>query len=98
MERKKFLSIFEISPEPPDLLADLRSAPIANIIAAQNAVFGEWDPGVRWAWQPVIDNVIVSRIPLEGWRSGDYHSVLILTGFNHNEGGRDVPRFMSTSQ
>jgi triacylglycerol lipase len=95
---KKFLFILGLSPDSPDLLAELRSAPIEKIIEAQNSVFGEYNPSVRWAWQPVIDSDIISRVPLEGWRSGEYHDVPILTGFNHNEGARYVPRMMETSQ
>lgn len=94
---KKFLSILHISPRSQDLLQQLRAAPIERIILAQNAVFGEWNPSIRWAWQPVIDDEIISRIPLESWRSGKYHSIPILTGFNHNEGARYVPRMMQTS-
>ncbi|SMY23587.1 unnamed protein product [Zymoseptoria tritici ST99CH_1A5] len=94
----KFLSCLGLAPKSPNLLADLRAIPIERMVAAQNAVFGQYNPSIRWAWQPVIDNDIISRVPLEGWRSGRYHDIPILTGFNHNEGARYVPRMMGTSQ
>jgi triacylglycerol lipase len=93
----KFLACLRLSPESPDLMRDLRAAPIHKIVEAQNSVFAEYNPSIRWAWQPVIDDDIISRVPLEGWRSGQYHHVPILTGFNHNEGSRYVPRMTSTS-
>jgi triacylglycerol lipase len=96
---KKFLSRLSLLPDTPDLLQQLRAAPIDKLTAAQNAVFAEYNPSVRWAWQPVIDDEIISRVPLEAWKSSaeDYHNVPILTGFNHNEGSRYVPRGLDTS-
>lgn len=81
----------------PDILSGLRKAPASAIINAQNRVFAEYNGSVRWAWQPVIDNDILSRRPLEAWHSGEYHQIPIMTGFNHNEGTRYIPRLLNTN-
>ena len=94
---EKFVRLVGCSMDSPDLLADLRSAPASAIIDAQDKVFAEYNPSVRWAWQPVIDNDIISRSPIEAWKSNDYHSCLTITGFNHNEGTRYIPKTISTN-
>lgn len=80
-----------------DLLACLRSVPSEIFVEAQIAVFAASNPSVRWAWQPVLDNDIISRRPLSAWKSGNWNKVPILTGFNHNEGTMYVPKNMSAS-
>ncbi|KKY13968.1 putative carboxylesterase family protein [Phaeomoniella chlamydospora] len=80
-----------------EVLQCLRSVPSEEIIAGSDTVFGKWNPSVRWAWQPVIDDDLISRRPLEGWNSGRWNKVPILTGFNHNEGTMYVPKKMSQS-
>lgn len=80
-----------------ELLACLRNVPSEELIEAQIDVFAMSNPSVRWAWQPVIDNDIISRRPLEAWQSGEWNKVPILTGFNHNEGTVYVPMNISTS-
>lgn len=75
-----------------DMLDCLRQVPSDVVQAAQTAVFDEYNPSVRWAWQPVLDNDIISRRPLDAWKSGNWHKVPIMTGFNHNEGTMYVPK------
>lgn len=70
----------------------LRQVPSAKIVAAQAAVFDEYNPSIRWAWQPSIDGDLISRRPIEAWKSGKWNNVPILTGFNHNEGTYYVPK------
>lgn len=81
-----------------EILSCLRGAPSSVVTAAQTAVFDEYNPSVRWAWQPVLDNDIISRRPLDAWKSGDWHKVPIITGHNHNEGTMYVPKVMQASE
>ncbi|TID25847.1 putative carboxylesterase family protein [Venturia nashicola] len=81
-----------------ELLACLRAVSFDDIVEAQATVFAKYNPSVRWAWQPVIDNDIISRRPLDTWKSGNWHKVPILTGSNHNEGTMYVPTNMSKPQ
>ena len=72
----------------------LREADSAAIVAASSAVFDKYNPSVRWAWQPVIDNDLVAGRALDQpWPA----SIPILTGFVHNEGTMYVPKTMDTS-
>jgi triacylglycerol lipase len=80
------------------ILSCLREASTEVVQTAQTAVFDEYNPSVRWAWQPVIDDDIISRRPLDAWKSGRWHQVPILTGFNHNEGTMYVPKEMDKSE
>ncbi|EGP84702.1 uncharacterized protein MYCGRDRAFT_75537 [Zymoseptoria tritici IPO323] len=80
-----------------EILSCLRAAPPSAVIEAQTTIFNSYNPSLRWAWQPVLDNDIISRRPLEALRSGDYHKVRLLTGFNSNEGSMYVPKSASTS-
>ncbi|KAE9978931.1 hypothetical protein EG327_007192 [Venturia inaequalis] len=82
----------------PELLACLRAVSFKDIIKAQATVFTKYNPSVRWAWQPVIDHEIISRRPLDAWKSGNWNKVPILTGSNHNEGTMYVPKNMSKPQ
>ena len=82
----------------PKILPWLRRLPEATVVQAQAKVFDAYNSSVRWAWQPVIDNEIISRRPLDAWKSGQWHNVPIMTGFNHNEGTMYVPKGMSRSE
>ncbi|KXS99756.1 hypothetical protein AC578_10420 [Pseudocercospora eumusae] len=79
------------------VLPCLRQASTEAVQAAQSKIFDEYNPSVRWAWQPVLDDEIISRRPLDAWKSGRWHKVPIMTGFNHNEGTMYVPKKMSDS-
>lgn len=37
------------------------------------------------AWQPVLDGDIISRRPIDVWKSGRWHKISMLAGFMHNE-------------
>lgn len=80
-----------------EVLPCLRSVPESTIVDSSIAVFETWNPSVRWAWQPVIDNELISRRPVDAWKSGHWNKVPILTGSNHNEGTMYVPKSTSTS-
>ncbi|CAK3925486.1 carboxylesterase family [Lecanosticta acicola] len=80
-----------------EILACLREASSEAVTTAQTAVFDEYNPSVRWAWQPVLDDDIISRRPLDAWKSGKWHKVPVLTGFNHNEGTMYVPKKLQKS-
>ncbi|KAI6908841.1 hypothetical protein D0869_07949 [Hortaea werneckii] len=97
---REFLEAVECPKDLPecDIMSFLRNLPEATICNAQTRVFDRYNPSVRWAWQPVIDNEIISRRPLDAWKSGDWHKVPIITGFNHNEGSMYVPKAMATSE
>ncbi|KAI5925320.1 putative extracellular lipase [Camillea tinctor] len=75
----------------------LRSLPTSVIAEAQIAVFDKYNPSLRWAFQPVIDGEIIRGRPIDAWRTGKWHKVPIMTGFNGNEGSLYVPKAMSKS-
>ncbi|KAF5347154.1 hypothetical protein D9758_011094 [Tetrapyrgos nigripes] len=74
----------------------LRDVPEKNITAAQTTIFDQYNPSVRWAFQPVIDGDIISQRPIDEWSSGLRNRVPIMTGFSTNEGSGYVPANMST--
>lgn len=80
-----------------EILPFLRNLPEEVVVEASIMVFDSYNPSIRWAWQPVIDDEIISRRPIDAWRSKVYHKVPILTGYNHNEGQMYVPKSMSKS-
>ncbi|KAL4915458.1 Alpha/Beta hydrolase protein [Aspergillus aurantiobrunneus] len=73
----------------------LRSLPSSVITDAQTAVFDKYNPSLRWAFQPVIDGDIIPRKPLDAWKSGQWHRIPIMTGFNTNEGTMYVDKQMA---
>ncbi|KAJ4383077.1 hypothetical protein N0V86_002305 [Didymella sp. IMI 355093] len=80
-----------------DVFSYLRSLPSATITAAQIKVFAKYNPSLRWAFQPVIDGKIIRGRPIDAWRTGKWHKVPIMTGFQGNEGSLYVNKKMSTS-
>ncbi|PLB51626.1 alpha/beta-hydrolase [Aspergillus steynii IBT 23096] len=80
-----------------DIFACLRNQPSSVLANASFSVFDKYNPSVRWAFQPVIDNELIKRRPIDAWRSGAWNKMPILTGFNTNEGTYYVPVNMSTS-
>lgn len=76
----------------PKILTCLRGLPSETIDKAGKEVFAGSEKTIRWAWQPVIDGNIISRRPLDAWKSGKFNRVPILTGSTHNEGAFYVPR------
>lgn len=72
----------------------LRSLPADIVTSAQTAVFDQYNPSLRWAFQPIVDGEIISRPPLETWLSGKWHRVPIMTGFSRNEGSLYVDKTM----
>lgn len=76
----------------PEILSCLRGLPSDVVDTAGKEVFARSDPSVRWAWQPVLDGNIISRRPLDAWKSGKWQKVPILTGSAHNEGSFYVPQ------
>lgn len=76
----------------------LRSLPVDVIAAAQTKVFYEYNPSLRWAFQPVIDGEIIRQRPIDAWRKGAWHKMPIMTGFNGNEGSLYVNKQMDSSE
>jgi carboxylesterase type B len=74
----------------------LRSLPISKVADAQAFVFEKYNRTLQWAFQPVIDGVIIRQPPIDAWQSGKWHKVPILTGFTTNEGSLYVDKTMST--
>ncbi|KAF7716074.1 Carboxylic ester hydrolase [Penicillium ucsense] len=74
----------------------LRSLPSSTLIHAQEKIFDKYNPSLRWAFQPVIDDNLIPRSPLEAWTSGLWNKVPIMTGFTTNEGTMYVNKKMST--
>jgi acetylcholinesterase len=81
------------------IMSHLRSLPISTIVSASQSIFLKYDPSLRWAFQPVIEGPggYIHKAPIAAWRSGDWHKMPILTGFNTNEGATFVPASMSKS-
>lgn len=75
----------------------LRNLNIDVIAKAQTKVFQKYNPSLRWAFQPVIDNEIIRGRPIDAWRAGKWHKVPIMSGFQGNEGSLYVNKKMSTS-
>lgn len=73
----------------------LRSLPSSTVTNAQTTVFDKYNPSLRWAFQPVIDEDIIFRKPLDAWNSELWNKVPIMTGFNSNEGTFYVDKKMS---
>lgn len=79
-----------------DVFSYLRTLPTTAIAKAQTNVFQKYNPSLRWAFQPVIDNEIIRGRPIDAWRTGRWHKVPIMTGFQGNEGSLYVNKKMST--
>ncbi|USP80000.1 uncharacterized protein yc1106_07274 [Curvularia clavata] len=80
-----------------EIFSFLRKLPTSIIAKAQTKVFQKYNPSLRWAFQPVIDNEIIRGRPVDAWRSGKWHKVPIMTGFQGNEGSLYVNKNMSKS-
>jgi acetylcholinesterase len=96
-----FVSKVGLSSVPKDkLISKLREQDMLTIKAASEAIYGKYDPSIRWAFQPVIDGEggIVPIPPIEAWESGKWAKIPILTGFNTNEGAMFVPKHSSASK
>jgi acetylcholinesterase len=98
LNQRHFREFLDLTPcshfsdmRDPAILTCLRSQPSEVIDTAGKTVFDRSNPSVRWAWQPVLDDQVISRRPLEAWQSGKWHHVPILTGSAHNEGSYYVP-------
>ncbi|KAF3038534.1 hypothetical protein E8E12_008173 [Didymella heteroderae] len=94
-----FLAELCVPSSLPDseIFTHLRSLPLAAIAAAQTKVFAKYNPSLRWAFQPVIDGETIRGRPIDAWRSGRWHKVPIMTGFQGNEGSLYVDKTMRTS-
>ncbi|KAH8652351.1 Alpha/Beta hydrolase protein [Xylariales sp. PMI_506] len=104
LNQQHFRELLELTPcahykdlLDPEILTCLRSLNSQTVDKAGKKVFERSDPSVRWAWQPVLDNNIISRRPLDAWKSGNWQKVPILTGSAHNEGSFYVPLGANTS-
>ncbi|KAI0011627.1 putative extracellular lipase [Xylariaceae sp. FL0662B] len=100
IHEQQFRDYLEAAGCPKDLpeaevFPFLRSLPTSVVAKAQTAVFDKYNPSLRWAFQPVIDGEIIRHRPIDAWRSGKWHKVPIMTGFNGNEGSLYVPKSMS---
>jgi acetylcholinesterase len=97
----EFLQLLSIPSLPTDqILPALREKPFWAINTASGAIFEKYNPSVRWPFQPVIDGPggMIPIAPITAWKSGAFHRVPILTGFNANEGSMFVPSNASKSQ
>lgn len=76
-------------------IACLRTINTTKLVNASDTVFEQWNPSLRWAWQPVIDGELVPGRPLEQRRPSN---IPIMTGFSTNEGSLYVPRNLTTDK
>ncbi|KAK8024431.1 hypothetical protein PG993_012497 [Apiospora rasikravindrae] len=95
-----FLAAVNCPKDTPEseIFPYLRSLPIDVLAAAQTKVFYNYNPSLRWAFQPVIDGKIIRQRPIDAWRKGEWNKMPIMTGFNGNEGSLYVDKQMSTSE
>ncbi|KAI8238719.1 Lipase 2 [Colletotrichum sp. SAR 10_99] len=94
---QEFLGLTGCNNRPEhDILPCLRALPSSTIIESGQKVYEESNPSVRWAWQPVLDGDIISRRPIDAWKSGKWNKVPIFTGSAHNEGAMYVPKAASS--
>lgn len=82
----------------PEILKCLRGLPSDVVDNAGKTVFARSEPSIRWAWQPVLDGTVISRRPLDAWKSGKWNKVPMLAGSAHNEGAYYVPRSTDTNE
>ena len=96
---KEFLAICEDIPEQ-HIMEALRRLPSQQISDASMSIFTTYNPSVRWPFQPVIDGPggFIEEAPISAFRSGKFHKVPILTGFNTNEGAAFVPASTATGK
>lgn len=89
---------FQDVPEPY-IMDELRTLDVKKIKEASDTIFDIYNPSIRWPFQPVIDGEggMIPIPPIDAWRSGKWHKVPILTGFNTNEGAMFVPKTISTA-
>jgi carboxylesterase type B len=99
LNSQHFRELLDLTPcshfknlKDPKILTCLRGLPSETVDNAGKEVFARSDPSIRWAWQPVIDGDVISRRPLEAWKSGKFNRVPILTGSAANEGAYYVPQ------
>lgn len=92
---REFLLAAGVQPDstrPEQILPLLRSLPLEAILRASGAVFSRYQDPIRWPFQPVIESGndksggIITDLPIEKFRRGEFLKVPILTGFNSNEG------------
>ncbi|TDZ24618.1 Lipase 1 [Colletotrichum orbiculare MAFF 240422] len=96
---EEFLQLTGCNNRPEhEILPCLRALPSSTIIESGQKVYEKSNPSVRWAWQPVLDGDIISRRPIDAWKSGNWNKVPILTGSAHNEGAMYVPKTASTPE
>ncbi|KAF5485060.1 Lipase 2 [Colletotrichum siamense] len=94
---QEFLGLTGCNNRPEhEILPCLRALPSSTIIESGQKVYEESNPSVRWAWQPVLDDDIISRRPIDAWKSGKWNKVPIFTGSAHNEGAMYVPKAASS--
>ncbi|TVY59613.1 Lipase, partial [Lachnellula suecica] len=95
----KFVSECGCADLPKEsIISCLRSKPEKTVTDAQITVFDEYNPSLRWAFQPVIDHNLIHQRPIDAWNSGKWNRVSIMTGHATNEGTYYVPHFLSTSK
>lgn len=99
LNTQHFRELLDLTPcahykdlKDPAILTCLRALSSETVDNAGKEVFARSDASVRWAWQPVLDGKIISRRPLDAWKSGKWNKVPMLAGSAHNEGSYYVPR------
>jgi acetylcholinesterase len=75
----------------------LRALSAEAFAKASVTIFNNYNPSVRWPFQPVVDGELIRLRPTEEWESGDWNKVPILTGFATDEGSIFAPRALNTS-
>lgn len=88
------------STPPAQIFPLLRALPLDVLLRASGAVFARYQDPIRWPFQPVIESAaasssssrggttdaIISDLPINKFRRGEFLRIPVLTGFNSNEG------------
>jgi acetylcholinesterase len=104
LHEKQFLEFLtELGCEDIDeelIMQALRDLPSDEIREASESTFNDYNPSVRWPFQPVIEGAggFIEEAPISAFKKGRFHKVPILTGFNTNEGTTFVPAGTATGR
>ena len=98
---KDFLDLLGLLETPSEkVFSALRTTRMARIKEASEELYQKYGPSLQWPFQPVIDGEggHIPVAPIEKWKSGSWHPIPILTGFNTNEGAIFVNHTFSTNE
>jgi para-nitrobenzyl esterase len=80
---QRTLDVLEVRP---DGIEALQALPVEQILAAQPDISDEADGGIAaLAWQPVVDDAVLTQLPIDAVAAGHAAGVHLMTGTNQHE-------------